>query len=201
MLYLNINILEGFSSKFSLLNLFQSLTHCLFLDLFVLLHDALLLPLFGLLAQTLFLGLANLLHLSLPLLQFLLLTLNIQAFQTLLTLFNGLSTSQDALVIFAGIFEIGSDGLLVMLITLLLKKAKNITLQFRVNKRKKTSLRTHDDSYACLHVNVRTELILVTDQMSVIFDVKTHQDGDGLDDVDGFSQRCRHGSQLVPYLL
>lgn len=50
-------------------------------------------------------------------------------------------------------------------------------------------------------VNVRTQLILVTDQMSVNFDLRTHQDGDRLDDVDGFGQRCRHGSQLVPYLL
>lgn len=29
----------------------------------------------------------------------------------------------------------------------------------------------------------------------------THQDGGRLDDLDGFGQRSRHGSQLVPYLL
>lgn len=88
----------------------------------MLLHDALLLPLFGLLAQTLLLSLADLLHLSFPLLQLFLFTLNVQALQALLTLFNGLSTSQDTLVILAGIFQIGSNGLLVLLLTLLLKK-------------------------------------------------------------------------------
>ena len=122
--YLNINILEGLRSKFSLLDLLQPFTDCLLLDLLMLLHDALLLPLFGLLAQTLLLSLTNLLHLSFTLLQLLLLTLNVQALQALLTLFNGLSTSQDALVIFAGVFEIGSNGLLVLLLTFLLRTNK-----------------------------------------------------------------------------
>lgn len=97
----------------------------------MLLHDALLLSLFGLLAQTLLLSLADLLHLSFTLLQLLLLTLNVEALQALLTLLNGLSTSQDALVIFAGIFEIGSDGLLVLLLALLLRGEKDIVIKLK----------------------------------------------------------------------
>lgn len=123
-LYLDINILKGFGSEFGLLDLLQPFPHGFLLDLLVLLHDALLLPLFGLLAQALLLGLADLLHLCLPLLQLLLLALYVEALQALLSLLDGLSAGQDALVILAGIFQVGGDGLLALLITLLLQKIK-----------------------------------------------------------------------------
>lgn len=86
----------------------------------MLLHDALFLPFLGLLTQTLLLGLADLLQLGFTLLQLFLLALNIEALQAFLALLDGLSPGQDALMIFAGIFEIGGDGLLTMIFTFLL---------------------------------------------------------------------------------
>lgn len=141
--YLDINILKGLGSKFSLLDLFQPLTDSLLLDLLVLLHDALLLPLFGLLAQTLLLCFANLLQLRFPLLQLLLLTLNVQALQALLALLDGLPTSQDARVILAGIFRIGSNGELVLLLTLLLRNEKNFFLNAALSWRIKERAKRH----------------------------------------------------------
>lgn len=122
--YLNVNVFEGFGSQFGLLDLLESLTHGFLLNLLMLLHDALLLPFLGLLAQALLLCLAHLLELSLTLLQLLLLALDVQALQTLLALLNGLAASQDALVLLAGIFQVGSGSLLTVLLSFLLQEKR-----------------------------------------------------------------------------
>lgn len=118
--YLNVNVFECFGSQLSLLDLLQSLTHRLLFDLLVFLHDALLFSLFGLLSKTLLLGFAHLLKLCLPLLQLLFLPLDVEALQTLFALLNRLSASEDALMLFAGILQVGCDGLLTLLLMFLL---------------------------------------------------------------------------------
>lgn len=126
--YLNVDVLKGFGTEFSLLDLLKALAHRLLFDLLVLLHDALLLPLLSLQAQALLLGLAHLLELGLALFQLLLLTLDVQALQTLLALLDGLATSQDALVLLAGVFKVGCAGLLTLLLPFLLQE-KDLTIK------------------------------------------------------------------------
>ena len=121
LLHLYVDVLEGLGSELRLLDLLQALAHRLLLDLLVLLHDALLLPLLGLLAQALLLRLAHLLLLRLALLQLLLLPLDVQALQALLALLDGLPAGQDALVVLAAVLQVGSDGQLALLLTLLLR--------------------------------------------------------------------------------
>lgn len=120
--HLNVDVLKGFGTQLGLLDLLKALAHRLLFDLLMLLHDALLLPLLSLQAQALLLGLAHLLELGLALFQFLLLTLDVQALQTLLALLDGLATSQDALVLLAGVFKVGGAGLLTLLLPFLLQE-------------------------------------------------------------------------------